>query len=130
MILSDGGHDGSTRAEVARESLVRSRRLRDRFSPEDLQVMIDLCRSGTTAKQVAEKFGVSERSVKRLLHQRDIRRERVASRRTRLVVEVLDRSPGETQYDPARERVAGGATQGQLRGKERHACRKRLFPCR
>ncbi|MGH3710977.1 MAG: hypothetical protein ACRDRQ_23370 [Pseudonocardiaceae bacterium] len=29
--------------------------LRDRFCPEDLQTMIDLYRSGTTAKQVAEK---------------------------------------------------------------------------
>jgi hypothetical protein len=37
--------------------------------------MIDLYRSGTTAKQVAEKFGVSLRSVKRLLRQRGVRRE-------------------------------------------------------
>ncbi|MGI8648413.1 MAG: hypothetical protein DLM55_12240 [Acidimicrobiales bacterium] len=38
--------------------------------------MIDLYRSGATAKQVAEKFGVSERSVTRLLHQHGARRER------------------------------------------------------
>lgn len=30
--------------------------------------MMDLYRSGTAAKQVAEKFGVREGSVKRLLH--------------------------------------------------------------
>ncbi len=36
--------------------------------------MIDLYRSGVTAKQVAEKFGVSLRSFKRLLQQRDVRR--------------------------------------------------------
>ncbi|MBV9011232.1 MAG: helix-turn-helix domain-containing protein [Pseudonocardiales bacterium] len=49
--------------------------LRDRFSPKDLQTMIDLYKSGTTAKQVAEKFGVSVRSVTRLLHQYGVRRE-------------------------------------------------------
>jgi Helix-turn-helix domain of resolvase len=43
--------------------------LRDRFSTDDLQSMIDLYRSGTTAKQIAEKFGVSVCSVTRLLHQ-------------------------------------------------------------
>ena len=37
--------------------------------------MIDLYKSGTTAKQVAEKFGVSVRSVTRLLHQYGVRRE-------------------------------------------------------
>jgi transposase len=36
--------------------------------------MIDLYKSGTTAKQVADKFGVSERSVTRLLRQHDVRR--------------------------------------------------------
>ena len=76
VILSGDGHGGNTGAEVATEGVVRSRRLRDRFSPQDLQAMIDLYRSGTTAKQVAEKFGVSLRSVKRLLHQHGIRRER------------------------------------------------------
>jgi len=53
--------------------------LRDRFSPDDLQTMIDLYKSGTTAKQVAEKFGVSVRSVTRLLHQHGIHRERKAA---------------------------------------------------
>ncbi|MDQ3764139.1 MAG: helix-turn-helix domain-containing protein [Actinomycetota bacterium] len=37
--------------------------------------MIDLYRSGTTAGQVAEKFGVSLRSVKRLLHRHGVRRD-------------------------------------------------------
>lgn len=76
-ILSDSGQDVGTVAEVAAESVVRSRRLRDRFSSEDLQTMIDLYRPGTTARQVAERFGVSLRSVKRLLHQRGVRRERI-----------------------------------------------------
>ncbi|MGH3937397.1 MAG: helix-turn-helix domain-containing protein [Pseudonocardiaceae bacterium] len=56
--------------------MTRSRRLRDRFSSEDLQSMIDLYRSGTTASQVAERFKVSERSIKRLLRQHGVRRER------------------------------------------------------
>jgi hypothetical protein len=38
--------------------------------------MIDLYRSGATAKAVAENFAVSLRSVKRLLHQHGVRRER------------------------------------------------------
>jgi hypothetical protein len=75
-VLSDGGRGNGTGAEVASERVVRSRRLRDRFSLDDLQVMIDLYRSGATAKAVAEKFGVGLRSVKRLLHQHGVRRER------------------------------------------------------
>jgi transposase len=31
---------------------------------------------GATAKQVAEKFGISLRSIKRLFHQHGVRRER------------------------------------------------------
>jgi hypothetical protein len=78
MILSeeaiqDNGSDSDTDGEV--RSATRWWSLRDRFSAEDLQTMIDLYRSGTTAKQVAEKFGVSVRSVTRLLHQHGIRRE-------------------------------------------------------
>ena len=71
-IFSDGGQDDDGGAEAAPESVIRSRRLRDRFPPEDLQAMIDLYRSGITARHVAEKFGVSLRSVKRLLHQHGI----------------------------------------------------------
>jgi DNA invertase Pin-like site-specific DNA recombinase len=78
VILSRDGHDDNTGAQVATETVVRSRRLRDRFCSEDLQTMIALYRSGTTARLVAEKFGVSERSVKRLLQQHGIRRERRA----------------------------------------------------
>ncbi|MBV8542829.1 MAG: helix-turn-helix domain-containing protein [Pseudonocardiales bacterium] len=37
--------------------------------------MIDLYRSGTTAKQIAETLNVSERSVARLLHQHGVRRK-------------------------------------------------------
>jgi hypothetical protein len=81
VILSDGGQDDATGAKVTTECVVRSRRLRDRFSAEGLQDMIDLYKSGVTAKQVAEKFGVSLRSLKRLLQQRGVRREgRIAYR--------------------------------------------------
>lgn len=77
VILSNDGQDGDMGTEMPTESVIRSRRLRDRFFREDLQTMIDLYRSGTTARQVAEKFGVSLRSVKRLLHQHGVRRERL-----------------------------------------------------
>jgi hypothetical protein len=50
----------------------RSRWLRDRFSPSELQAMSDLYRSGATGREVAEKFGVSLCSVKRLLNQHDV----------------------------------------------------------
>jgi hypothetical protein len=63
-ILSDGGQDDSAGAKVPMKCLVRSRRLHDRFSPEDLQAMINLYGPGVTAREVAEKFGVSLRSVK------------------------------------------------------------------
>jgi Helix-turn-helix domain of resolvase len=73
-LLSDGGQDDGAGAKVTTECVIRSRRLRDRFSLDDLQVMIDLYRSGSTARQVAEKFGISLSSVKRLLHQHGVRR--------------------------------------------------------
>jgi transposase-like protein len=72
--MVDRGQGDDTGVEVTTESVLRSRRLRDRFSPDDLLAMIDLYRSGTTAKRVAEKYGVSLRSVKRLLHQHGVRR--------------------------------------------------------
>jgi transposase-like protein len=75
VILLDGGQGDGVGGEVTAEWVTRSRWLRDRFSSEDLQAMIDLYRSGTTAKQVAEKFSVSLRSVKRLLHRNGVRRE-------------------------------------------------------
>jgi hypothetical protein len=77
-IVSDGGQDDGIATKVTAESVVRSRRLRDRFSSDDLQNMIDFYRSGMTAKQVAEKFGVSLRSIKRLLHQHGVCRNRRA----------------------------------------------------
>jgi transposase len=44
----------------------RFRLLWDRFSVEELQAMIDLYRSGMLVHMVAERYGVSLRSVKRL----------------------------------------------------------------
>jgi hypothetical protein len=72
-ILTDDGEAGVD-VESTTESVIRSRRLRDRFSSEDLQAMISLYRVGTTAREVAEKFGISLRSVKRLLYQHGVRR--------------------------------------------------------
>jgi hypothetical protein len=44
--------------------------------------MIDLYRLGATARQVAGKFGVSLRSVKRLLHRHGVRRESRATHKS------------------------------------------------
>jgi hypothetical protein len=88
-ILSDGGQDDGVGSKVPIECLIRSRRLHDRFSSEDLQAMIDLYRSGITAREVAEKFGVSLRSVKRLLHRHGVRREgRVYARKAHHALSV------------------------------------------
>ncbi|MGH3807522.1 MAG: helix-turn-helix domain-containing protein [Pseudonocardiaceae bacterium] len=88
MILSGTGRDGEVGADgkVSAYAAIRSRRLRDRLSPGDVKTLIDLYRSGATAKQVAEKFGVSLRSVKRLLHQHGVRRKRCTSQP---VIEVV-----------------------------------------
>ena len=51
-ILSDGGQDVGMGAEVTTESVIRSRRLHDRFSQEDFQAMADLYRSGVTVRRV------------------------------------------------------------------------------
>jgi DNA-directed RNA polymerase specialized sigma24 family protein len=77
VILSSVGRDSGvdTDGEARTRGVIRSRRLRDWLSPDDVEVLIDLYRSGTTARQVAEKFSVSLRSVKRLLHQHRVRRE-------------------------------------------------------
>jgi hypothetical protein len=69
----DDGLGSSADGEV--RSATRWWSLHDRFSPEDLHTMIDLYMVGITAKQVAEKVGVSVRSVTRLLHQHGVRRE-------------------------------------------------------
>jgi DNA-directed RNA polymerase specialized sigma24 family protein len=75
-ILSESqNHWSDTGVASTAKSVTRSRRLCDRFSPEDLQAMIDLYRSGTTARQVAAMFDVSLRSVKRLLREHGVRRD-------------------------------------------------------
>ena len=72
-----GVSESSVKRLLRQNTVTRpARSLRDRFSPEQLQTMIDLYQAGTTARQVAETFEVSERSVKRLLHQHGVRRER------------------------------------------------------
>lgn len=56
----------------------RSRWLRDRFPAEELQAMIDLYCAGAPAREVAEKYSISLRSVKCLLQTRGARRRGAA----------------------------------------------------
>jgi hypothetical protein len=51
---------------------VRRGSMRERFRAEELQAMIDLYNSGTTRAQVAERFGISVSSVKRVLRDHGI----------------------------------------------------------
>jgi hypothetical protein len=53
----------------------RPQSMHGRFSADQLQVMIDLYKSGVTAEQLAQTSGFSTRSIKRLLQQHGIRRE-------------------------------------------------------
>ncbi|MBV9163345.1 MAG: hypothetical protein JO281_17720 [Pseudonocardiales bacterium] len=53
----------------------RPQSMRGRFSADELQAMIDLYKSGATAEQVAQTYGFSKRSIKRLLQQHGVRRE-------------------------------------------------------
>lgn len=48
--------------------------VRDRFSAENLQVMVDLYSSGATAKEVAETFSIGLTSVKRILRNHGARK--------------------------------------------------------
>ena len=77
VILSNAGRDTEvdTDGEASACGVIRSRRLRDRLSPDDVQAMIELYRLRSTARQVAEKFDVSLSSVKRLLRQHGVGRE-------------------------------------------------------
>ncbi len=54
--------------------------MRDHSSGEDLQTMIDLYISGATSSQVAQQFGISVSSVKRVLRDHDIRKRATAIR--------------------------------------------------
>jgi hypothetical protein len=54
----------------------RPQSMRGRLAADQLQAMIDLYKSGATAEQVAQACGFSTRSIKRLLQQHGIRRER------------------------------------------------------
>jgi hypothetical protein len=54
----------------------RPQSMRGRFSVDQLQTMIDLYKSGATAEQLAQTSGFSKRSIKRLLQQHGVHRER------------------------------------------------------
>ena len=54
----------------------RPQSMRGRFSADELQTMIDFYESGATAEQVAQTYGFSKRSIKRLLQQHGVRRVR------------------------------------------------------
>jgi hypothetical protein len=63
--------------EIAiRPTGARPQSMRGRFSAGELQTMIDLYKSGVTAERVAQAYGFSKRSIKRLLQQHGVRRER------------------------------------------------------
>ncbi|MBV9011228.1 MAG: helix-turn-helix domain-containing protein [Pseudonocardiales bacterium] len=53
--------------------------MRERFSAEDLQAVIDLYLSGATSSQVAQRFGISVSSVKRVLRDHGIRKHKQRS---------------------------------------------------
>jgi hypothetical protein len=71
ILPEDGSQDDGSDSRVDGEvrSATRWWNLRDRLPPEDLPTMIDLYKSGAITKQVAKKFGISVRSVTRLLQQ-------------------------------------------------------------
>ena len=80
VILLEGASQGEEPGSSADREVCSATQwwsLRDRFSPEDLQTMIDLYTSGTTVRQVVERFGVSVRSVTRLLRKCGVRRDQV-----------------------------------------------------
>jgi DNA invertase Pin-like site-specific DNA recombinase len=54
--------------------------MRERFRADELQAMINLYISGATTSQVAERFGISVSSTKRLLRNHSIRKRTVATR--------------------------------------------------
>ncbi|MBV9163335.1 MAG: helix-turn-helix domain-containing protein [Pseudonocardiales bacterium] len=54
--------------------------MRERFGVEDLQAMIDLYVSGATRSQVAQRFGLSVSTVKRVLRDHGIRKRTTATR--------------------------------------------------
>jgi transcriptional regulator of aromatic amino acid metabolism len=58
----------------------RSWSMHDRFSAEDLQAMINLYISAATRSQIAERFGISVSSVKRVLRDHGIRKRAAAIR--------------------------------------------------
>jgi hypothetical protein len=64
---------------VIRPVGTRPQSMRGRFSADQLQAMIDLYKSGITAKQVTERFGISVRGVTRLLRQYGVRRDHCTS---------------------------------------------------
>ena len=66
--IPDSGPDGVVLNPTRRWTM------RDRFSPEDLQAMIDLYKWGATARQVAEQFGIGLTSMKKVLHEHGVRK--------------------------------------------------------
>jgi hypothetical protein len=70
--------------------------VRGRFSADQLQAMIDLYKSGATAEQVAQTYGFNKPSIKRLLQQHGVGRER----RDKRMISWMGRVPAEGQLCP------------------------------
>ena len=58
----------------AGEPTTPGRLIQDRLAPDDLVALIDCYRSGTSRRKVAEKFGISESTVKYILRKHHVRR--------------------------------------------------------
>lgn len=70
--VHQAGHEQSVRSEQA----TRSWRVSDRLNARDLSMLIERYREGTTIRQLAEQFKISESSVKRRLHKRGVQRDK------------------------------------------------------
>jgi site-specific DNA recombinase len=75
-VTAEGRRRHLTQPPTRREPRRHPRKLRDRFSPDQLRAMVDEFAAGATGKQVADRYGISVRTLKRLLREQGVRRER------------------------------------------------------
>jgi len=79
-IMSEVRHNGRMRTRArSQPSTSRSRRLRDRFTTDERQRMIELFELGATRHAIAAEYGISVRSLARLLRERGVRRDTAPS---------------------------------------------------
>ena len=77
-IESRAVHSGTSYLEQTAATKWNAWQVADRLTQEDIAVLVDAYLAGTTARELAAKYGIGMTTVKRMLRERGVRRRSVA----------------------------------------------------